>query len=1275
MRTLAGSRYDLVERNNNIVLEYRKKEVIRLNVARQLAGASGERKSLQVTVQSKYGLERIDWSAATLLQAGGKIEHLGGSDYQLTLPQYRTGAQALNTYTLHGVAVDKQGNRSNRSETQVTVNAPVFDAARSTFLPTDSVVPTKGGVQVVTLTVRDAQDGLIDVPLSDLSMAVSRGTASTGAKVSDFSRKSVGVYEVTVTAGTLPEALTLTPSVQNTALAQANIAIMDRVPDAGTSTFKIAPDEIDTSGTTVATLTLTANDADGNPVPDIADQLTFLVKDAAGTSPGTGITLGQVTETTAGSYSARLSGTKAGVWTVTPQFKGSALGTLKGNVTLTAGPIAAARSTLTAAPNNIIAGGGDISVLTLTVKDAEDNPISDIASKLSFSVKNDSGVDAGSDVTVTALTESAPGVYKANLSGTKADTWTVTPLFESAALALEEKVIVEPGAVDVGKSAFTANPPSVVVGTGESDLKLEVNDAQGNPVSGVAADLSFDVRDSFGTPAGGEVTITRLQETSPGIYTAKLSGTKAEVWTVTPQLKGSALSALATDVTLVAGTLDTALSKFTAAPNPIDANGRDSSQLTLSAKDAKNNPIPGLATKLTFTVKNDHGQEAGTAVTIENLIESAPGTYTATLKGSKADTWTVTLILDGAATGMSEKVMLIAGVVDAGTSTIAAAPDTITANGSTPSELTFIAKDAQGNPVTGIVGDLAFDVTDRAGGAAGSDVTVEPLKETTPGTYTATLKGSKADVWTVTPLLKGSAIGSLAAKVTVTAGPIAAARSTLTAAPNNIIAGGGDISVLTLTVKDAEDNPISGIASKLSFSVKNDSGADAGSDVTVTALTESTPGVYKANLSGTKADTWTVTPLFESAALALEEKVFVKPGAVDAGNSAFTASPDSIVAGSGQTSELKLTAKDAKGNLVPGIVGDLEFEVIDSMGGAAGTDVTIKDLQETTPGVYTAKLTGTKVENWSVTPIYKKTHLGLLTKTVKLTATAPAPDKSTFTVSATSGLPYLKITLTLEAKDASGNPLTGLASNLQFVVKHDSLGRPLDPGDVNISETQETATPGTYTAKFWSFIVDDHTIVPLFNGADIGTLSQTVAIKYLYPSTAKVHVKYDDFNPAWTNTLIKSAKFHFRVNEREASRDEYDATIVTPVSWLSEIPSIPLGFQANDVPLTTESVQIKFSAKKGNNTFIHTMTPTFLKPSKDKLSFADATSSCESQGGSLADGIVREAWRDWKSIGYENDLHWRTSDISPSLFDPVTGNTETSGVDPKAKHYYVCMSL
>ncbi len=1276
MRTLAGSRYDLVERNNNIVLEYRKKEVIRLNVARQLAGAGGERKSLQVTVQSKYGLERIDWSAATLLQAGGKIEHLGGSDYQLTLPFYRSGAQAVNTYTLHGVAVDKQGNRSNRSETQVTVNAPVFDAARSTFLPTDSVVPTNGGVQVVTLTVRDGQDGLIDVPLSDLKLAVTRGTASTGAKVSDFSRKSVGVYEVTVTAGTLPETLTLRPSIQNTALTQANISVMDRVPDAGTSAFKVTPSEIDTSGTTVATLTLTANDADGNPVPDIADQLTFIVKDAAGTSPGTGITIGQVTETTAGSYTARLSGTKAGVWTVTPQYKGTALGALNGTVKLVAGPIAAVRSTVTAVPNAIEAGSGEISVLTLTAKDAEDNPITGIADKLSFRVKSSSGSDAGSDITLTAVTESAPGVYKANLSGTKADTWTVTPLFESNALGILADVVLTPGAVDAGTSDFTANPISIVVGAAESELKFNAKDAKGNPVSGLAKDLSFAVQGSTGAPVGSDVTITPLQETTPGTYTAKLSGTKADVWTVTPQLKGTALTSLAADVTLLAGALDTGHSLFTATPDKLEANNKDSSTLEFVAKDAKENPLTGLTSKLTFSVKNDKGENADVGVTIENLSETVAGTYTATLKGSKADTWTVEVLLDSAATGMSDKVVLTPGAVDAGTSKFSANPDTIAANKVAKSDLTFNANDAQGNPLSGIAADLTFDVRNSAGDAGGSDVTVEDLKETTPGTYTATLSGTKSDVWTVTPQVKGTALTSLATDVTLVPGALDTGRSVFTVNPKTIEANGSDSSTIELIAKDAKDNPLIGLETQLSFTVKNGLGEDAAAGVTIENISETAAGTYTATLKGTKADTWTVELMLDGTATGMSDKVALTPGAVDAGTSTFTASPDSIVAGSGQESELKLTARDAKGNLVPNIVGDLEFEVIDSTGGGGDASVIIKDLQETTPGTYTAKLTGTKVETWSVTPMYKKTRLGSLTKKVELTATAPAPDKSTFKASSNSGYPgFTKITLTLEAKDASDKPLTGLASNLQFVVKHDSLGRPLEPGDVDISEIQETATPGTYTAKFSSAIIDDHTIEPLFNGANIGTLSQTVALKPFAPSTADVYVDASS-TTLRSGTLVKSARFSYRVNNR-TDRDDYEATIVTPVSWLSKTTTTSASFQVTDTTPTPGKVEIKLLAKKGNDTITDTLDLILLIPSEDKLSYADAVTSCKNKGTRLANGIVSSSWNDWGRLSYQSDLYWHVyvfTSNDPALFDPVTGTVQSSSIDPTAKHPYVCMT-
>lgn len=116
MRSLADSRYDLVERNNNIVLEYRKKDIIRLKTADLVTGYAGEQKSLDVSVTSKYGLARIDWDAAALNAASGKIVQ-SGEDYAVVLPAYQTTTQAVNTYTVSGVAVDMKGNRSDRSDT------------------------------------------------------------------------------------------------------------------------------------------------------------------------------------------------------------------------------------------------------------------------------------------------------------------------------------------------------------------------------------------------------------------------------------------------------------------------------------------------------------------------------------------------------------------------------------------------------------------------------------------------------------------------------------------------------------------------------------------------------------------------------------------------------------------------------------------------------------------------------------------------------------------------------------------------------------------------------------------------------------------------------------------------------------------------------------------------------------------------------------------------------------------------------------------------------
>ncbi len=269
MRTLRGSRYDLVERNNNIVLEYRKKEVIRLKTADLVTGYAGEQKSLGVSVTSKYGLERIDWDAAALAAAGGKILQ-NGSDYAVMLPAYQTSAQGVNTYTVIGMAVDRKGNRSDRSYTLVTVQAPEVNKRYSTFIPVSSVLPADGkSSQVLTLTLRDGNNQAVDMDVKDISL---NSSALKSAKVSSLTRKSAGVYTVTVTAGTDAETVTLTPSVSGITLSPAGVTISSVKPDEATSA-------ISTDKTTYASgadmlITVTLKDANGNAVSGAAASLT-----------------------------------------------------------------------------------------------------------------------------------------------------------------------------------------------------------------------------------------------------------------------------------------------------------------------------------------------------------------------------------------------------------------------------------------------------------------------------------------------------------------------------------------------------------------------------------------------------------------------------------------------------------------------------------------------------------------------------------------------------------------------------------------------------------------------------------------------------------------------------------------------------------------------------------------------------------------------------------------------------------------------------------------
>lgn len=115
MRTLVTMSKDIVQRNNNIVMNYRKKTTLNLSFPNEIRGAAGAEYSFSPVVHSSSGLERIELNDSELIAAGGSVLLNTGKVITLRLP----GPQQSGPVSLTGVAVDKLGHRSRPAETKI----------------------------------------------------------------------------------------------------------------------------------------------------------------------------------------------------------------------------------------------------------------------------------------------------------------------------------------------------------------------------------------------------------------------------------------------------------------------------------------------------------------------------------------------------------------------------------------------------------------------------------------------------------------------------------------------------------------------------------------------------------------------------------------------------------------------------------------------------------------------------------------------------------------------------------------------------------------------------------------------------------------------------------------------------------------------------------------------------------------------------------------------------------------------------------------------------
>ncbi|OBU05723.1 hypothetical protein AYY16_10930 [Morganella psychrotolerans] len=232
-RLLQSNRYDFVDRNNHIILEYRKKETISVSLPAQVSGYTGEKRTLNLSVNSRHGVSHVEWSAPELLAHGGQITREGMTQYSVILPDYQYGKGAVNHYTVSVIAYDESGNPSRQASTQVLVTSAAVSPAGSILSPSEILLPNDGkSTEQLILKLQNTDNQPVTGVAADILMSVkSLSGSQSDVTVSKFTEATdnPGTYYATVTAGISSGEFLLTPKIQNISIASAK-AIIGRAP-------------------------------------------------------------------------------------------------------------------------------------------------------------------------------------------------------------------------------------------------------------------------------------------------------------------------------------------------------------------------------------------------------------------------------------------------------------------------------------------------------------------------------------------------------------------------------------------------------------------------------------------------------------------------------------------------------------------------------------------------------------------------------------------------------------------------------------------------------------------------------------------------------------------------------------------------------------------------------------------------------------------------------------------------------------------------------------
>ena len=698
----------------------------------------------------------------------------------------------------------------------VTFLSDVVSAANSTVAASPASVEADGSsTSTITVTLKNANNN----PLAGKAVALAKtsgpGSPTITTLVGTTDGSGVATFTVkSTTAGA--DVFTATETEDSVVIAQtATVTFTAGAVTAGTSTVVASPATVPADGVATSTVTVTLKDVSNNAVSGkdvtlVSSRLTEdAVSPASGFSSASGVVTFTVTSLTAGSSVFTATGDSVALST-TPTVTFAPLVIVQTNASTHTSSENHAAGGFTASASDLVNQGQ----ATLSAATRSHAPLFGDPVGANYDSSNAGPVPVYvNDGQIGDFSTSPWGKNVELFANTTASGWVTANELLPVTYTFALNTTLHPAGYDINNITSTcgwlwnrdwlADQKFQVEITQDGSTWLDLGTYSYIPVTNTSSSSgTFETQVVLNNPGGSALnTGTHAAKNVRAIRVTYLS---TNLPSPDSNIDGTAIKEIDVfgqpSVPLVG---NAASSTVTASPTTVANDGVSTSTITVTLKDAASIPVVGKTVTLassrttTDTISPASGVSNISGVVTFTVKSTTPGTavFTAT------DVTDSNLVL-GPSTA---SVTFSATAVSTANSTVAVSPATVTADGTLASAVTVTLKNVGNAAVTGQTVTLASSrgasdtILPASGISNGSGVVSFAVKSTTMGA--AVLTASVTD---------DKRVVTQTGTVNFIAGAVNAAHSTVTATPSSVLADGTTPATITVTLKDAYNNPVAG---------------------------------------------------------------------------------------------------------------------------------------------------------------------------------------------------------------------------------------------------------------------------------------------------------------------------------------------------------------------------------------------------------------------------------------------------------------------------------